>query len=74
MSRQFIVTHTATGQQTVVIGSSTHDPATISRRAAHYAPADSTVRSVPRGQEYDLPFDDLPMIIRRPAVERADAA
>lgn len=77
-TRQYVITHLATGQQTVVAASEMRctTAASISRLAGHYAPADAQVNTVPTHKEYALPFDELPLIIRRPdaVAERTEAA
>jgi hypothetical protein len=62
MNRQWEVTHIVTGEVTLVNASSTERAA---RRCGYYWPADCYVRVVPIGYESDLPFDEVPLIVRR---------
>ena len=69
-TRQFEVVHTATGTVTRVVapiyGRITGSSQVLaSIKAGHRYPADCTVRVVPRGQEIPLPFDCIPLVLRR---------
>lgn len=73
--RQFEVTHLATGTVTRVLGQVWRSGRTVrsesylgaARHAGHRYPVDCTVRIVPVAQEIPLPFDELPLVIRRNA-------
>ncbi len=69
--RQFAVTCHTTGLVTLVnyrprgrAGGST-EYAKVSRLAGLYYPADCDVRVVRRGKEIPLPFDCIPLVLRR---------
>jgi len=83
--RQYIVTHLATGEQTVVNAFvywyeiRPHDWSkpceVVARKLGYRYPADCEVRLVRQGHEYALPFDELPLVIKRANVsERAAPA
>lgn len=75
MARQYVATHRATGEQTVVNSRVDYEKsyAEVSRKAGYRYPADCDVAIVPVGQEYDLPFDEVPLIIRRANVAEVTA-
>ena len=67
--RQFIAVHLATGEATLVTGevgkNYSYPYYKLARKAGYRWPADSIVRIVPKGREIALPFDEIPLIIRR---------
>lgn len=73
ITRQFIVTHLKSGEVTIVSvdlrkwgrGESQPSPEAISRSLGYRYPADCTVRVLKERDEFDLPFDEIPLIIKR---------
>jgi hypothetical protein len=69
-----MVTHIATGLQTIVAGRQylcadgtwTDDDSSVAAAAGLRFPANCTINRVPRGKEYRLAFDEIPLILRRP--------
>ena len=65
--RQYEVTHRETGLITIVgnVSGKGHPFQTASRRAGYYYPADCDVHIIPREYEWELPFDEIQLILRR---------